>query len=162
MGISCGYEWERRDHLRNSIFNTCSQAHLGPTREVRDLLAGSEARPADLFIPNWTRGQDTALDVTMVNPLCTTMKDDEAWRAVQASWGSVHTSPLESLGGMHEVTVKEVKKIASDLSRNTFGEKEDCSRHILQSLSILLMKGNAALLLNRILTFTNLSIDGSE
>jgi len=28
--------------------------------------------------------------------------------------------PLESLGGMHEVTVKELKKIASALSRNTF------------------------------------------
>ena len=70
--ISCGYEGERiarHDHLLNTLFTTCSQACLEPTKEVRDLIEGTSARPADLFLPNWTEGQDTALDVTVVNPL---------------------------------------------------------------------------------------------
>ena len=69
---SCGYEGEmiaRHDHLRNCLYNTCSQACLGPSKEVRDLIPGSDGRPADLLIPCWSGGQDTALYVTVVNPL---------------------------------------------------------------------------------------------
>ena len=79
--ISCGYEGERiarHDHLRNALYNTCSQACLGPTREVRDLVVGTDARPADLFLPNWSGGQDTALDITVVNPLQVAMVQQAA------------------------------------------------------------------------------------
>ena len=44
---------------------------LAPTREDRALLPGTDARPADVLIPRWTHSKDTALDVTVVNPLQT-------------------------------------------------------------------------------------------
>jgi hypothetical protein len=55
--------------MRNALFNTCTQACLYPTREDRALIPGSNAKPADVLIPSWTRGKDTALDITIVNPL---------------------------------------------------------------------------------------------
>jgi hypothetical protein len=33
------------------------------------LLPGTEAIPADVLIPHWTGGRDTALDHTVINPL---------------------------------------------------------------------------------------------
>ena len=38
-------------------------------KEERFLLPGEGRRPADVLIPNWSRGQDAALDVTVINPL---------------------------------------------------------------------------------------------
>ena len=52
--ISCGYEGEkiaRHDHLRNALFSTCVQACLGPSREDRALIPGSNNKLADLLIP---------------------------------------------------------------------------------------------------------------
>ena len=70
--ISCGYEGERisrHNHLRDAIYKTAVQACLGPTREDRALIPGSGAQPADILIPNWSGGKDTAMDITVVNPL---------------------------------------------------------------------------------------------
>ena len=72
--ISCGYEGERisrHNHLRDALYNTAVQACLGPTREERALIPGSDAKPADVLIPNWSGGKDTAMDITVVNPLQT-------------------------------------------------------------------------------------------
>ena len=55
--------------MRNALYNTCTQACLGPTREDRALIPGSNTKPADVLIPSWTGGKDTALDITVVNPL---------------------------------------------------------------------------------------------
>ena len=163
--ISCGYEGERiarHDHLRNALFTTCSKACLGPTKEVRDLIEGTSARPADLFLPNWTEGQDTALDVTVVNPLQISMVHQAAespGHALNKAYerkmsrhgdqcrqaGVVFTPlPLETLGGWHESTISEVRKIASALSRQTGEEETKTVRHVVQRISILLIKGNAA------------------
>ena len=181
--ISCGYEGERiarHDHLRNALFNTCSQACLGPTREVRDLVPGSEARPADLFLPNWTAGQDTALDVTVVNPLQISMVQNAAvtpgyaltksfdrkvakhGESCQQAGVCFTPLPFETLGGWHEKTVSEVKKIASSLSRHTGASEGETISDVIQRLSILVIKGNAALLLNRFPTYPSPPTDGIE
>ena len=57
--------------------------------------------------------------------------------------------PFETLGGWHEVTVREVKKIGSALSRHTGSNEGETIKHVIQRISVLLIKGNAALLLNR-------------
>ena len=179
--ISCGYEGERiarHDHLRNALYNTCSQACLGPSREVRDLVAGSGARPADLFLPYWTGGMDTALDITVVNPLQAGMVEQAAVTPGHALAKSFERKmakhgegcrragvkfvplPMETLGGWHDVTVQEVKKMGSALARHTGADDSDTQRHLVQRLSILLIKGNAALLLNRVPNFPPSSIDG--
>ena len=46
--------------------------------------------------------------------------------------------------------VKEVVRLASTLVRNTGREKGEARKQLWQKLSGLLMKGNAALLCNRI------------
>ena len=74
--ISCGYQGERisrHNHLRDLLYQTTLSAALGPTREYRAFIPGTEARPADVLIPNWTGGRDTALDVTVINPLQTAL-----------------------------------------------------------------------------------------
>ena len=38
-------------------------------KEPAGLLPGSDDRPADVLIPFWTNGQDSTLDVAVVNPL---------------------------------------------------------------------------------------------
>ena len=68
--ISCGSDGERiarHNHLRDVLYQTAVSAALAPTKEDRALLPGTDARPADVFIPHWTHGKDTALDVTVVN-----------------------------------------------------------------------------------------------
>jgi hypothetical protein len=60
----------------------------------------------------------------------------------------------------HEQTVSQVKKVGSALARHTEQEESEAIRHLAQRLSILLAKGNSALLLNRIPTFPDTETDG--
>ena len=61
--------------------------------------------------------------------------------------------PIESLGGWHPEAAQQVKKIGAAKARQT-GEEEDVAiAHLFQKLAVLLARGNAALLLNRIPSF---------
>ena len=68
--------------------------------------------------------------------------------------------PVETLGGWHKKAVEQLKKLARALARSTGKEEEVEIRHLFQRLGILLVKGNAALLLNRIPSFPLPEIDG--
>ena len=57
--------------------------------------------------------------------------------------------PMQTLGGLHEQTVLQVKELASALARHTGVEQSETTRHLTQKLSIILARGNAALNLNR-------------
>ena len=70
--------------------------------------------------------------------------------------------PVETLGDWHEQSALQVKKIGSALARHTGQEESEAIRHLAQRLSVLLAKGNAALLLNRSPTFPSPEIDGLE
>ena len=70
--ISCAMAGERiarHNHLRDAIFQMAQSANLAPLKEGRAILPGTEERPADVLIPKWSGGKDTAYDVTAVNPL---------------------------------------------------------------------------------------------
>ena len=73
--LGCGNQGERlsrHNYLRDAIYEAARQALLSPTREERFLLAqqGRELeRPGDVVIPNWTAGQDTACDITVISSL---------------------------------------------------------------------------------------------
>ena len=60
---STGTEF-RDNELCNILFRTAQKANLGPARKFCGLIPGSAARPADIFLRNWERGRDAALDVT--------------------------------------------------------------------------------------------------
>ena len=54
---------------------------IRPARQIREdraLLPGTDARPADILLPGWFGGKDTALDITVVNPLQTAYIDQSA------------------------------------------------------------------------------------
>ena len=141
-------------------------AALAPTKEGRFLLPGNNRKPADVLILHWSGGRDTALDVTVVNPLQVGMVAKaaktpgyalgEAFRIKVRKAGEdcrrqgIAFVPLacESLGRWHEVTVTEVEKLASTLARQTGQEEGEARGQLWQKLSILLMKDNAALLCN--------------
>jgi hypothetical protein len=67
---------------------------------------------------------------------------------------------LEILGGWHEETVAQVKKLSSAQARQTGEDRSEAIRHLYQKLSVLLTRGNAALPLNRQPSFPSPGIDG--
>ena len=52
----------------------------------------------------------------------------------------------ECLGGWHKVAVQEVKKLAAAMARHTGEDEGEVVRRRFVCLSILIMKGNAAML----------------
>ena len=70
--------------------------------------------------------------------------------------------PVETLGGWHETAVQQIKKLAAALSRQTGEEESVATSHLYQKLSVHLMKGNSALLLNRVPNFPENHVDGSD
>ena len=142
------------------------------------MIPDTEARPADVLIPHWTGGKDTALDMTVINPLQTQFvgqaattagaaleaayrrKMTQAAEAVRREGMVFVPMPWETLGGWHEQTIAQVKKLASAQARQTGEDRSDTIRHLYQKLSVLLIRGNAALLLNRQPSPPSPDIDG--
>ena len=181
--VSRGYGGERiarHDAIRDCLYATCTQAGLGPTREDRALIPGNEARPADLFLPRWTAGRDTALDITVVNPLSATYVNQSAatpgyalvkayerkiqryGEACRAAGITFQPIPWDTLGGWGSSTSEEVKKMGIALARHTRGEDAEVIRHLIQRVSVTLMKINSNLILNRSPNLNHPSIDGIE
>ena len=69
---------------------------------------------------------------------------------------------FESLGGMHERAIVEGKKLAAALARHSGQEEGEASRHLFSRPSILLQKGNAVILLNRIPQYPSGIVDGDQ
>ena len=69
---------------------------------------------------------------------------------------------VESLGGWHELAVAEIRKLAAALARETGQEDKECQSHLYQRLSVLLMRGNCVLFVNRIPENNTADIDGQE
>ena len=57
---------------------------------------------------------------------------------------------VETLGGWHKVGEQEVRKLAAAKARHSGQEEDEADRHAFTRLSILLQRGNAAILSNRI------------
>ena len=53
--------------------------------------------------------------------------------------------PVETLGGWHSKAVDQIMMLAEAQVR----DEDEARRHLFQRLSVLLVKGNAAILLNR-------------
>ena len=64
----CKREKSSTSHEITSISKLIANGLLFQCNEPDVLLPGSDDRPADILIPIWTEGEDTALDVTVVNP----------------------------------------------------------------------------------------------
>ena len=181
--LCCGTDGtriSRHNALRDTLHATAVAAGIGATKESKHLLPGSSRKPADVLLPFWTGGKDTAWDVTVVHPLQATMVARAAttpgygaqeaftrkWRGAgeQCLREGIVFVPLalESLGGWHEAAVREVKKLGGALARNTGAEESVAVRHLFQRLSILLVKGNSTLVNNRVPDNTNMMVNGVQ
>ena len=181
--MSCGWGGERtyrHNAIRDCLYTTCAQACLGPTREDRALIPGTEARPADIYLPAWSGGLDAALDITVINPLQQTLLDRSAaipGHALQVAFDrkmakhgeACRTAgidfiplPLDTFGGWGDSTVREVKRMGSSLARHSGAEQSETIRHLIQRVSVALMKVNANLILNRSPNNNPADVDGIE
>ena len=161
--IACGMEGERiarHNRLRDMLFQVCSQAALSPVKEERALIPGREARPADVLLPSWHQGQDTALDVTVVSPLQLALVEKAAEQPGAALTHAfdrkqrqsfedckaegVHFSPLpvETLGGWHPQAISIIRKLGRQLARQSGRQDSEVIAYTFQQLGVLMMKGN--------------------
>ena len=178
--LCCGHYGERitrHNRIRDHIFSVAVAAALGPVREGRFLIPGTDRRPADVFIPRWSGGRDAALDVTVINPLQEATVQGAAvtaghalsvrFNTKMASAGAAcHAEgitfiPLvfESLGGWEERAIKELKKLTTALARHSGEDEGDTWKRLITRVSILLMKGNTALLSGRIPTSPDATLE---
>ena len=136
--------------------------------------------PAPPFIPNWVGGQDAALYVTVISPLQQALVKQAATqpgsavdhanhRKMRQSWEDCNREgiaflplPVETLGAWHSQAVANITRLARQLARHMGQEDEEEIRHLFQHLSILLMKGNSALILSRSPDFAEQDIDGDQ
>ena len=157
----------RHNHLRDLLFETAASAALGPVREGRFLLPGTAAKPADILIPRWSDGKDGALDVTVTSPLCKTnvakaaaepgsalrsayeRKVQGAAAACQEQGLSFLPIAAETLGGLHQVAVVQLKRLATALARQSGEDEGIATRQLFQRFALGLMRGNAVMLVSR-------------
>ena len=62
--VGCGGNGDgihRHNSIRDVLFSAAQSAALAPQKEAPALIPGSSCRPADVYLPNWVRGQPAAL-----------------------------------------------------------------------------------------------------
>ena len=66
----------------------------------------------------------------------------------------------ESLGGWHPKAEAEIKKLGAALARHTGQDEGECISHLFSRCALLLQRGLAALLLNRLPSHPPPEVDG--
>ena len=163
-----------RDHIhmaidttpfRNAFFSAAQSAALAPPRkEFPSLIPG---RPADVYLPNWKRGQPAALDLTMISFLQQQTLSGaaispghalrvEETRKMNANADSCHAvgvffvpSVVEALGGWSDEATCTITSIGRLLGQRLGIPPHESTRHLFQRLAISLQRGNAALWIRR-------------
>ena len=72
----------------------------------------------------------------------------------------VDTFNILTVGGWHPKAVLQIKKLARAQARTTGKDEDEAIRHLFQRLAVLLVKGNATLLVNRIPSHPLPSVNG--
>ena len=68
--------------------------------------------------------------------------------------------PIETLGGWHDRAADIIRRLARAQARNLGKDEDEATRHLFQRLGVLLVRGNAALLVNRKPNFSPPEVDG--
>ena len=182
--VGCASQGERiarHNHLRDALYHTAASAHLAPLREERALLPGAGDRPADVLIPHFAAGgRHMAVDVCVVSSLQAQLVDGAATEPGHALTYRYHQKwtkyseacaaegvcfqplPFEVLGGVHDAAVGVIKKLGQALARSGGLDENETVRHLFGRLSILLMRGNAALVLSRTVNHPHPRISGEQ
>jgi hypothetical protein len=165
--VGCGGNGDRihrHDSLRDALYSAAQSAALAPRKEVPSLIPGSSSRPADVYLPNWKRGQPAAMDVTVISTLqqltvagaSTTLSVGEtrkvsahadACRAVGVSFIPL---VVESIGGWSKQALDTIKSIGRLQGQRLGIPPAESTTHLFQRLSICLWRGNATLWIPRL------------
>ena len=181
--LCCGTGGERisrHNALRDAFFDTAVSAGLGPSKEGRFLLPGADRRPADILVSLWAGGRDAAFDVTVVHPL----QDATVVRAATEPGHALNFAHDRKLRGAEEDCRQQgiafLPLVAESFGwlasmRGEGGEEAwQCAgqahraaggggpAHLGGRLGILLQRGNAAILGNRVPNFPQAEVDGIE
>ena len=147
------------------------QLQLGPGQ--------GEAHPADVYLPMWgTGGKDAALDICVVSPFqqqtiqraarepgyALQMRWQQKWskygEACRAENIEFYPLPIETTGAWEEGAAQVIKRLGKAMARASCQEEGEAIRHLFGKLSILLMKTNASLILNRVPVHPHPSTNG--
>ena len=168
-------------HLRNAIFDAAQMAALAPLKEPLDLISGHGGiRPADVFIPQWTNGKGTCLDITVTNPLqdatyvqCAEAGDyvvNKAYKDKVKKFEALCTSeglaffPLavDTYGSWHKQSLAVISKLGTQQARHLDKEPGEQIRFLRQRLGISLGKDCSQMLAARVLVHAPAFVDGAE
>ena len=138
-----------------------------------------EARPADVYVPLWAPGaRDAALDVCVVSPFqqatlhraarepgyALQMRKQQKLakysEACAAEGIEFIALPVETTGGWEEGAAEVIKRLGKALARASCQEENEVIRHLFGKLSILLMKTNSSMILNRVPIHPHASTNG--
>ena len=181
--MSCpshGERIARHNRLRDAIFHAAVSAHLSPTREDRGLIPEAEgSRPAYVYIPLWGPGaRDVALDVCCVSPLQQAtleraarepgyalamrkaQKDAKYAEACRANNIEFIAMSVETTGAWEDGAARVLTRLAKALARTSGQEEGEGVRHLFGKLSILLMRANASMVLNRVAHHLEPNVNG--
>ena len=157
------------DRVRDRIFAACSIANLAPVCEQKNLIPDNNSRPEDVYLPSWSAGQPSALDVTITSPLQPNLFSDAARRCRFALTNAekrkyeqyaqkyaticIQFVPLafESFGGFSDMVRKTLKSIALLADNRTFQPAglSIAYNRLSQGVSVTLMRGSATMLIAR-------------
>ena len=156
----------RHNNIRDIVYKAASRAFLNPRREVPDVIPNSPLLPADILIPNWSQGRACAIDVSVSNPLSTINTATTAnnpgstlERRIASKRAKYETLldeagitfipfVMETTGGLHELAIKTIKKIASGIAAQGTMDYRTAKRQLVQQISICLQRFNATAILS--------------
>ena len=147
----------------------CTRARGIYQSTFSDQIPGTLSRPADIFLPNWKRGQPTALDVTIISTIqqLTTLRGGLLALRVMHCWWvrrkmaahaescravGVSFVPLvvETLGGWSKGAADALTSIGHLLGQWLGIPPSESTSHLFQRCAITLWRGNATLWLCRL------------
>ena len=149
--LACASSSERisqHDRLWDTIHNIASQAGLALHNEEQGLLDQSDHRLKYISIPFWTSGQDTALNIVVINPI----QSNLLIKAASAPGAAAkHTSKaklrknyedccqigvefipiaVKTWGGWHPRALTLIKKLSLQLARHLGKEESELHCHL--------------------------------
>ena len=168
--VGCGGNGDRihrHDSIREAVYSAAQSAALAPRKEAPSVIPGFSSRPADVYLPNWKRGQPAALDIHVISTMQqqtlvgASTTPGHALRVGEERKMAAHAGPcraagvtfiplvVESLGGWSEEAIYTIKSIGRLQGQRLGIPPPETTRHLFQRLSISLWRGNASLWVRR-------------
>ena len=150
------------------IFSAAQSAALAPSREAPGLVASSQSRPADIFLPTWHCGRPAALDIHVISPLQDLTLTEASvipghalnvgvQRKLSSNLSACRSSGIdfvpvvaETLGGLAEDAITIISAIGRAVSdRVSSDDHAATTKHLFRRVAIALWRGNASMWLHR-------------